>query len=53
MGKEETLVRCYECKHFKPIGKKGIRGWCHNPSYSKKERVDAIDYCDKSEKKEE
>jgi hypothetical protein len=42
------IIRCFECVHFK--GK--IRGWCHNPVYPKKERVDAIDYCDKAEKKE-
>ena len=44
------MIRCFECKYYKPIGK-GIRGWCHNPFFSKKERVDAIDYCDKAEKK--
>ena len=46
------MIRCYDCKHFKPLGKSGVRGWCHNPVFPKKVRCDAIDYCDKAEKKE-
>ena len=45
------MIRCYDCKHFKPVGKHEIKGWCHEPTYSKKIRVDAVDYCDKAEKK--
>ena len=44
------IIRCFECEHFKEIGKRKIRGWCHNPYYPKKERVDAVDYCDKAKK---
>ena len=46
------MIRCYECKCFKPIGKSEVRGWCHSPKFSKKARVDAIDYCEHAEKKE-
>ena len=47
------MTNCIDCKHFKPIGKKGINGWCKNPVFPKSERVMFIDYCDKADKKEE
>ena len=42
-------IRCYECKWFKG-GK--YSGWCTSPAYDKKIRVQAVDYCEKGEKKQ-
>ena len=42
--------RCYECKHHKPTSK--YRGWCVNPKFDKKIRVEAVDYCKSYEPKE-
>ena len=47
-----TMIRCYECKWFKGIGKAERSGWCKNPAFPKSVRCDAVDYCDKAEKKE-
>lgn len=44
------MIRCFECKHYKE--RSTYSGWCHNPEFSKKARVNAVDYCDKAEKKE-
>lgn len=43
------MIRCYECKFFKPLGKKGFKGWCQDAK--PKIRVNAVDYCDHAEKK--
>ena len=50
MTSEKPLIRCYECKHFKPVGR-GTSGWCQDAK--PKIRVDAVDYCDFAVKKEE
>ena len=42
------MIRCYDCKWFK--GK--YSGWCCNPAFEKKIRVQAVDFCEKAEKKE-
>lgn len=47
------MIRCYECIHYKAIKNRNTGGWCHDPSMDGKLRVDAIDYCDKAEKKGE
>jgi len=47
---ENELVRCYQCVHFKPIGKRGITGWCQDAK--PKIRVNAVDYCDHAVRKE-
>jgi len=51
------MIRCYECKWFKtfagkPVGEDSYSGWCWNPAYDKKIKVQAVDFCEKAEKKE-
>jgi len=43
------MIRCYDCKYFKPIGS-GRTGWCQDAK--PKIRVDAVDYCNHAVKKE-
>ena len=43
------LIRCYQCRHFKPIGS-GHVGWCQDAK--PKIRVNAVDFCDSAEKEE-
>lgn len=40
------LIRCYQCSHFKPIGR-GYSGWCQDAK--PKIRVQAVDFCDSAE----
>lgn len=48
------MIRCYQCKHFSPLGKSGLNGWCKDNREGRKSiRVRAIDYCDEAEAKEE
>lgn len=42
------MIRCYECKHFKPVGK-GYSGWCQDAK--PKIKVQAVDFCDSAEAK--
>lgn len=42
------MIRCYDCIHFKPLGK-GFRGWCQDAK--PKIRVNAVDFCDHAEAK--
>lgn len=44
------MIRCYDCRHFKPIGK-GYSGWCQDAK--PKIKVQAIDYCDSAEVKDD
>lgn len=51
MSKE--LIRCYQCRHFKPvaiIGSGKHHGWCQDAK--PKIRVDAVDFCEHAVKKE-
>lgn len=45
------MIRCYECEWYRERVN-SLSGWCHNPKFPKKERVDAIDFCDDGKKKE-
>ena len=48
------MIRCYQCKFFKPLGRSGINGWCKDNRDGKPSiRVQAIDYCDDAVLKEE
>lgn len=45
------MIRCYECKHFKPDKRtKGRTGKCMDEKPPIK--VDAVDFCDRAVKKE-
>ena len=50
-------IRCYECKWFKRKGRLNPNapargaGKCVNPAYEKVIEVDAVDFCEKGEKK--
>lgn len=45
----KKMIRCYECKHFKPVGR-GYSGWCQDAK--PKVKVQAVDFCPHAEKKE-
>ncbi len=44
------MIRCYDCIHFKPVGK-GYSGWCQDAK--PKIRVQAVDFCDSVEVKDD
>ena len=44
------MIRCYDCRHFKPVGK-GYSGWCQDAR--PKIKVQAVDYCDSVEVKDD
>jgi len=46
---DKELIRCYQCRHFKPVGR-GHSGWCQDAK--PKIRVNAVDYCSQAVKKE-
>jgi len=46
---EKPPFRCYECKHFKHVGR-GFSGWCQDAK--PKVRVYANDFCEHHVRKE-
>jgi hypothetical protein len=45
--RDKELIRCYQCKHFKPVGR-GHSGWRQATAST---RIFGLDFCDPAEKK--
>lgn len=46
-------MRCYQCKFYKEMFIRACSGKCMNPKYDKVIKVDAVDFCEKGEDKDD